>query len=65
MGKNKIVAVGGMGRLLCFLNTDKKTAIKAYKDYFNLPEDSKKFGVFEVEFDRSFWAYDVWGHVKK
>lgn len=65
MAKNKIIAVGGTGQFLCFLNVDRKKAIKAYKEFFNLPEDSEKFGVFEVEFENSFWAYDVWSHVKK
>lgn len=66
MAKNKIVAVGGLGQFLCFLNIDKEKAIEAYKEYFSLPEDSdNKFGVQEFEFDKSFWAYDIWGHVKK
>jgi hypothetical protein len=65
MGKNKIVGVGGMGQFICFLNVDKEEAIKRYKAYFSLPEDSLKYTIFEFEFNDSFWVYDAWPHAKR
>lgn len=65
MADNKMVVVGGMGSWICFLNIEKEEAIRRYKEYYGLPEDSLKYTSHEFEFGDSFWAYDVWPHVRK
>lgn len=60
---NKLISIGWLGVLKCYLNVDKDEAIKRYCESQKISieefEDSN-YNVEEFEFTDTFDAYDVW-----
>lgn len=61
--KNKIITIGYVGNMRCYLNISEEEAIERYCDsegISNLMIKKEQIPVDSIEFDEEFGAYDIY-----
>ncbi len=58
--KNKLIAIGHLGCMTCYLNVSEKEAIRRFnKENYDIDSDVLEDSIKSFEFDDQFEAYDV------